>query len=332
MSDTKTRGFFLGKFMPPHMGHVMVARAGAALVDEMTVLVCSLPDDTLPGALRYEWMQALCPGASVLHHDTNIPQEPDDHPDFWNIWRDAIKGLHPEPITHVFGSDAYINQLAEELGAKPVILDPDREACPVSSSDIRQAPFKHWKHIPELVRPHFAKRVCVYGPESTGKTTLAKSLAAIFETSYMPEYGRIFDEQVRPEVWTPQHFVEIAVTHEAMREAMMPTVNRILIEDTDPVLTKVWSHAYIQEADPWFDQEIALADLYLVTDVDVPWVNDGLRKLGQEEERRAFFDAAVKELETRGANYLILSGSWAQRQAKAEDAVLGLLTKEERGA
>ena len=53
------RGFLLGKFMPPHAGHVSLIEAARRLVDELTILVCSLPDDPIPGQVRLEWMRGL---------------------------------------------------------------------------------------------------------------------------------------------------------------------------------------------------------------------------------------------------------------------------------
>ena len=40
------RGFILGKFLPPHAGHVALIRSATALVDELTILLCALPDDS----------------------------------------------------------------------------------------------------------------------------------------------------------------------------------------------------------------------------------------------------------------------------------------------
>lgn len=306
MTRAVTRGFLLGKFMPPHEGHVFLGRAASLLCDELTILVCSLEDDPIPGALRFEWMHELFPEARVLHWGEDIPQEPEDHADFWTIWRDLINKLHPEPVDRVFGSDPYVHRLAQELGAECVILDPDREAVPVSGAAIRKAPLEHWDLLPAVVKPFYLKRVCVFGPESTGKTTLAKDLAAHFETLYMPEYGRIYDEQFRPGDWTPAHLVTIAETHEAMRRALGPKANRLLIEDTDVLLTAVWSDALAGAVDPWFDRDIELADLYLLTDIDVPWVGDGLRLFGEEEERRAFLRRQRQRL-TRVARITLCS-------------------------
>lgn len=329
MSDAPVRGFLLGKFMPPHAGHVFLCRAAQELCDELTILVCSLEGDPIPGAVRLAWMKEMFPRALVLHFTDDIPQEPKDHPDFWTIWRTLINQLHPEPIDKVFGSDPYVHQLAQELGATCVILDPDREAAPISGTAVREAPLKHWDLLPPLVRAHYAKRVCVTGPESTGKSTLTKDLAAHYQTLYMPEYGRIYDEQYSPEDWSPAHLVTIAQVHQAMRRALLPEVNRVLIEDTDALLTEVWCDALAGEIDPWFKGDMELADLYLLTDIDVPWVSDGLRLFGKEEERRAFFDKARAVLERRGANYILLSGDWESRKATAIAAVDALLARDE---
>src|SRR5205814_5917310 len=64
------------------------------------------------------------------------------------------------------------------------------ELVPISGTLIRQDPIKHWEDLPEVVRPYFVKRVCVFGPESTGKSTLARDLARHFQTVYASEYAR----------------------------------------------------------------------------------------------------------------------------------------------
>lgn len=56
-----SRGFLLGKFMPPHAGHMLLCEGARALVDELTVLVCSLPGDPIESELRLAWMRELLP-------------------------------------------------------------------------------------------------------------------------------------------------------------------------------------------------------------------------------------------------------------------------------
>ena len=77
---TRTRGFLLGKFMPPHEGHLLLCDVATDLVDELTVLVCSRDCEPIPGDMRLHWMkESLGNKARVLHLHREIPQEPHDH-------------------------------------------------------------------------------------------------------------------------------------------------------------------------------------------------------------------------------------------------------------
>ena len=52
----KGRGFVLGKFMPPHQGHVLLCDFARAYCETLTILVCSLESEPIPGRLRHAWM------------------------------------------------------------------------------------------------------------------------------------------------------------------------------------------------------------------------------------------------------------------------------------
>ena len=174
------RGFILGKFMPPHDGHVGICRAAMAQCDQLSVFLCSREVEPIPGHLRAAWLSSLLPDARIIHMHRDIPQEPRDHPEFWTIWRKAIFEHHPEPIDRVFGSEDYVIRLAAEIGGKPVLIDPERIAFPVSGTDVREDPVGNWAHVPGTVRPWYQKRVVTFGPESVGKSTLAARLGSIF--------------------------------------------------------------------------------------------------------------------------------------------------------
>ena len=83
-------GLILGKFLPPHAGHLYLADFARNFAERLTILVCSLPGDPIPGELRYAWMRELFPAARVIHIDRELPQEPGEHPRFWDIWRDVV--------------------------------------------------------------------------------------------------------------------------------------------------------------------------------------------------------------------------------------------------
>ena len=187
-SGRSGRGLILGKFLPPHRGHQYLADFARQYVGEVTVLVCTLPSDSIPGRLRYEWMKAMLPydNVKVIHVTDQVPQEPCEHPEFWPIWRQLIRKYEPRRIDFVFASEDYGRKLAEILDARYVPVDPLRELNPVSGTMIRDNPMKHWPMLPSCVRPYFAKRIAIIGPESTGKSTLARELAKAFD-SVSPE-------------------------------------------------------------------------------------------------------------------------------------------------
>lgn len=322
---TLRRGFVLGKFMPPHAGHVHLCRFAQGLAEELSIMVCSLESEPIPGALRVGWMRALFPDARVLWCTDDLPQEPKDDPEgFWNKWRAAVRRHHPEPIDLVCASESYGQRLADELDARFAPCDPVRVAVPCSGSAIRADPYANWAFIPDVVRPYYVKRVCVFGPESSGKTTLAVALADRLGTALAPEYGRTYTE-VFGTALVEADLMRIVEGHRAGVAAAKRRANRVLIEDTDPLLTAVWSDMLFGRRDPWFATFDDLADLYLLCDIDIPWEDDGTRYFPDAGDRARFARACESELKARGARHVTLAGPLEARLALAVEAVERLL-------
>jgi NadR type nicotinamide-nucleotide adenylyltransferase len=318
------RGFVLGKFLPPHEGHRFLVETALNMTDETTVLVCSTDAEPIPGALRFQWMRAMTPQARVLHLHRNLPQAPEDHADFWAIWRAAILEVLPDPPTHVFASEHYVFRLALELGAAPVLVDPEREVIPISGSEERAAPHTHWAYLPREVRPYFQKRLTLLGPESAGKTSLAAALASAFRTRVMPEYGRTYDVAYKQgKNWRADDLVTLAQTHRAMREAMAGLAGPLLIEDTDAVQTAVWAQFLVGTVAPALEriEQETLADHYLLLAPDIAWVQDGVRYAGDPATRAFFFEEAERRLKRLGASYEIIRGEdFKPRRERAVEA------------
>jgi HTH-type transcriptional repressor of NAD biosynthesis genes len=316
-----TRGFVLGKFMPPHEGHVLLCDTARRLVDQLTILVCWLPDDPVPGPLRLAWMRQLFPDCRVIGHDAVVPQQPDDHPDFWPIWRGIVKAAHPEPIDRVFAGEAYGARLADEVGARFVLVGP-RANPDLSASAVRADPWGHWRHLPAPVRPQYARTICLHGPESTGKSVLSERLARHFGTTWTPEYGRVHCELFGYDL-DAAGLVTIAEVQQAMIAASLPWCERRLIVDTDALTTAAWSIMILGHV-PENLVMAPLADLYLLTDIDVPWTDDGTRYFPDDARRRRFMQACRDVLDRAGANWVEISGSWEERFAKSVAAIEAL--------
>ncbi len=319
-----TSGLVLGKFLPPHLGHVYLCEFARGYVDDLSVVVGTLKREPIPGALRHCWMSELVPGARVLHLDEELPQDPSEHPDFWRLWKEALLRILPARPDYVFASERYGKPLADVLGGVFVPVDLSRTALPVSGTKIRENPMANWDYLPRCVRPWFAKRVCVFGPESTGKSTLARELAARFRTVWVPEYARTHLEAQGGAIGADD-IPKIARGQRAAEEALARDANRLLVLDTDLLETTVWAETLFGACPEWIRKEAARrpSDLTLLTDVDVPWVADAVRYL--PKERRSFFERCRLALEAAGRRTVVLSGSWEQRLADAVAAVEPLL-------
>lgn len=318
----------LGKFLPPHRGHQWLIEFARAYTRRLTVLVCTLEREPIPGGLRFEWVQAMCPGVRCVHVTEDLPQAPADHPDFWSIWRGVVRRYVPHEIDCVFASEDYGWKLAEVLDAEYVPVDHERKVVPVSGTAIREQPMRYWRYLPEPVRPYYLKRVCLFGPESTGKSTLAERLAAHFQTCYAWEYARpLLDfKDGRADYADIERIARGQLATEA---ALAGRANRVLLCDTDVLTTTVWSDVLFGRCPPWVTRaaEQQRYDLTLLLDVDVPWVDDKQRFISRPSERRAFFERCRSALERAGRRYEILSGPWNQRERRAIELVEALIKR-----
>lgn len=294
------------------------------LVDELTVVVDRLDDAPIPGAVRVAWLAEMFPTVRVVELDRPCPQAPSEHPHFWEVWRQALLSTLGHAPDVVFASEAYGVTLAEALGARFVPVDPRRDAHPISGTALRAAPLAHWAAIPRVVRPWFVRRVSVFGPESTGKSTLARELAARFCTTWVPEHARAILE-AKGGVCEAGDLPAIARGQAACEDALARDANRLLVCDTNPLATVVWSEALFGACDATV-LAIAAArryDLTLLLDADVPFVPDPVRYL--PHARRDFFERCVRALEAHGRPYVIVRGSFEARLADAVSATQRLL-------
>lgn len=314
----KKRGVIIGKFMPPHRGHQYLIDFGTHYADELVVMVCSIKREPIPGNLRFQWVRDFFPNAHVVHHAEEIPQEPAEHPDFWAIWRKAVHDYAGEQIDYVFASEDYGWQLAEVLGAQYVPVDHARSLVPISATKIRDNVFQHWDFILPTARPYFLKRVAIVGPESAGKTTMARQLAEHYNTVCVEEYARGLLNFTNG--WCEKHHIpQIAKGHWASEEALAQQANRILFTDTDLLTTTVWSDMLFQGCPDWI-HEMARSqhfDLTLLLDCDLEWENDGQRYMPEQKERRHLFELLRERLARLQRPYVLIQGSGRHRLESA---------------
>ncbi|WP_294395287.1 AAA family ATPase [uncultured Sphingomonas sp.] len=315
-----TNGMVIGRFLPLHLGHEALIRTAQALVDQLTVVVCATPGVWPDGVARVRWLLEMFPAARVVAIEAPPAEDVQRDADLCAWLIERLRTVQHGPVDCLFAANPVQQEIAERIGARFVLIDPEQTAVPVQSDVIRERPHDYWQYLPPAVRPTYARTICLHGPESTGKSTLAAQLAAHFETLFVPEYGRTYCEQFGRDT-DMADLVTIGRTHAALTRAMLRQCNVRLILDTDPVMTAVWADMALQQRDPWFDRFVDTADLYLLLDIDMPFVDDGLRIYGQEDERRRFFDLSRRELERRGLLYRVIDGPVEERFGRALAAI-----------
>jgi NadR type nicotinamide-nucleotide adenylyltransferase len=319
------RGFLLGKFMPPHAGHVALIDAARSLSEELTVLVCWLPGDSIPGALRLRWMRELFPDCRVVGHGAPVPQEPAENAEFWSIWRGIVQHAHPEPIDYLFAGEAYGRDLAREVGGRfvplggRVLAQAGDPLGSVSATAVRADPARHWPLLPPQVRAHYRRRVYLHGGESTGKSTLAAALARRLRTIWVGEYGRSHCE-AHPGPLSREDLLLIGAAQDAMIRAAEPWAGPLLIADTDPLMTAAWCEMLLGDV-PRDLLSYPRADLYLLMEPDLTWVDDGTRFFSDEKDRARFAAIAERVLMDIGAPFERVSGTGAARERRALEAI-----------
>lgn len=317
-------GLVLGKFLPYHLGHGHLINTARQRVDTLTVLVCSIDADPIPGVFRYQWVRDSHPDCRVVHVAEEVPQAPDEHPDFWPIWTDLI-ARHAGPVDVVFTSEAYGDELARRIGARHEGVDRARQAFPITGTAVRADPLAAWAFVPRAVRPYFARRVALVGAESTGKTTLAARLAERFDTVWVREFGREYcDHRPALSLQLPD-FEAIAWGQATLEDESALDANRILVCDTELHTTATWSDMVVGTRPDWLTDAARARryDLVLLLDDDVPWVADGTRVL--PTRRREHTRRLREEFEAAGRQPIVLSGGFAEREAEAFRLVAGLL-------
>ncbi len=308
-----TTGLIVGNFAPPHAGHVLLVETAQAMVDELILLVIVAQDEPIPFARRKAWIAELFPKAEVFPIDGIVAEA-------GGAYSERLAAILPKPIDLVFAGDGETLALATALGARYVQIDPYYQTVPITSAQVRADPIGNWRFVPPPVREHYARTICLHGPESTGKSTLAPALAAHFDTLWLPEYGRTYCETFGLAL-TMADLVAIARTHAAMTRAAKRQCNGRLILDTDPLMTAAWADILFERSDPWLDRFTETADLYLLLDIDMPWVDDGTRFFGDEARRRRFLECSRAQLDRRGLPYVLIGGPAEERFDRSLEAI-----------
>ena len=309
-------GLVLGKFYPPHAGHHHLIRTALRACEQVTVEVLASEVETIPLGHRLAWLREDHPTAAIVG-GMDEAEVDFDSPAAWDAHMVPIRALLDAspvdtPVDAVFTCDAYGAELARQLGATWVQVDPGRRDNRISGTAVRADLAADWHELSSATRAGLAARVVVLGAESTGSTTLTEALASGFGASWVPEYGRehsLTREGGLATPWRSDEFDlivdrQIALEDAALRRTPVP----LLVCDTDVLATALWHERYVGTPAPRILARAAghRPDLYLLTGDDIAWVDDGardgehIRHAMQQRFRDVLADQPVRWAEVRG--------------------------------
>jgi HTH-type transcriptional repressor of NAD biosynthesis genes len=321
MSERYRCGLVLGKFMPAHPGHVALLRFAAEHCERVVALLGVLPGEPLPGCLRRDWLEAALasiPNARVDYTEETLPTSSVSSRDVSRVWAAWLSPRYPE-VDVIVSSEEYGTFVARYMGIASLEFDRPRRAVPLSATAFRDDPVRLSDQALPGVRDWLIPRVCLYGPESTGKTTMAAALARRFRASWVPEIARLIIGERAPE---RRDLEAIPAAHaSAIREARQ-SARGILFVDSDILTTSVYARALFGaevRASRWILDENRF-DLWLLFYPDTPWIEDVQRDPGAD--RLAMYERFKAELDGRGLPYVTIRGDWEARERACVEAVL----------
>lgn len=164
------------------------------------------------------------------------------------------------------------------------------------------------------------KRIAITGPESTGKSQLSEKLARFYNTVWVNEYSREYLENLGRD-YNYDDILKIAQQQYNLENNEALKANTFLFCDTDFTVTKIWCEFKYGKCHEWISEMFLKHkyDLYLLCDIDLPWIYDPLRE--HPDKREALFSLYKNTLEKANFNFEIISGTGDKRLNNAIKAL-----------
>ena len=165
------------------------------------------------------------------------------------------------------------------------------------------------------------------GPESSGKTTLASTLANTWSSPLLLEQSRLYlEEKAGDSVFDYQQadILKIAKQHLDAENAALLQEPEHLVCDTDLLVLMVWSEVKFGDCNQWilkqFEQKLKTTTRhYILCDWQIPWEDDALRE--NPLDREQLFRLYQTKLDEYSIAYTAVSGSNMQRYQQVKAAL-----------
>ena len=170
------------------------------------------------------------------------------------------------------------------------------------------------------------KKIVIIGPESTGKTTLCQQLSDYYKTSWVKEYAREYLLN-NGRKYSYENLLDIAKGQINGEELVIQDINgaedKLVFIDTDMYVMKVWCEYVFEKCHHWILNTIVdrKYDLYLLCNIDLPWVKDQLREYPDLISRKKLYHHYKDIMANQQVSWVEISGNNTERLQKAIEAV-----------
>jgi len=178
------------------------------------------------------------------------------------------------------------------------------------------------------------KKIVILGPESTGKSTLCQRLSAYYQTSWCPEFAREYLEK-NGTAYSFDDLLLIAKGQLELEEKHSLSFQKneadnhrgaaksLLFIDTDQYVMKVWCEYVFNQCHTWILNRIVERpyDLYLLCNIDLPWIKDELREYPDEKPRHELYHMYKDLMQNQHVPWTEISGTYEERFQKSKMAV-----------
>ncbi len=336
-------GFYGGKFMPFHKGHLNCILRASSQCEKLYVVlmyngreeldIMANQDTRLEKkhltphirelALRKELNDF--PNIEVVAYDCK-PANDRAESEGKHLWHyeceDMVKLMGKFDVA--YSSEPEYSKFFREFypWADAVILDSERKECPISGTALRGMSYKEaYPYLPRSYQQLINKSVLFVGTCSCGKTTSVRKLAKYYNTSYSEEQGRLISESFK-RISSPgvEYYNQFICQQYMDNLVAIENANMVAMLDTDSIITAFYAELY--EESPLLVGD-ALSretnyDLILFFEPTVPFVEDGMRTR-REEEQRWTLSNKLKDTYTKtyGKKIKVLNGTYEENYLNA---------------
>lgn len=336
---------FASHFMWTHNDGRMNAAPLFVIVNERSFEPCvsDWPHTSRASMIREELRKRYVGDHVIVVSDMcdEAPQNPSEHPQFWDWWRDRITGiiqkyrdnedfLPLEDDGYLFASEQYGETLAQALGLHFVPYDMSRSIVPCRATTVRADVFEHWDKLLDSTKRLFHRCVTIFGAESCGKTTIANRLQRELVGHWgqplvrsLPEWARPYLEATGAEL-TPKKMDDIVRGQYALMYSHRNAWRDVpfIVQDTD-LLSTIGYYRIMGWEPPVEVEELfhrTSSRLYIVMPSTIPFVEDQLRYGGNKRQSTDQF--WIDLLEEFEQNYHVVTSTDRELQYQEVKSVL----------